>query len=149
MSTLSGWYWVGLCVLGFGFSGACGGETSDGEGGAAGTGAGGGSRAIGGSDEAGAPATGGAESATECVEATDCGWGEIDHEILSAKDCPCLLGCPGHSLNRETIERRQEQYDALCDWQYDGNGERCPIDDCITPPTPTCVNQTCGPTDLW
>jgi len=79
-----------------------------------------------------------------CTTADECGWGEIDHEILSAADCICLYGCPGYPLNRTTIERRRAQYEALCDPKVDGQGHPCGIDDCIEPPPIACVGGQCA-----
>jgi len=96
----------------------------------------------------GAPSTGGA-AVDYCSQASDCGWGEIDHEILAPADCICLLGCPYLPLNRETIARRQDQYDELCDPMVDGSGNPCPVDECVMPPEPTCEDNACGPLDPW
>jgi hypothetical protein len=56
---------------------------------------------------------------------------------------------PHLPLNKETVERRLAQYENLCDPEHDGNGDPCPIDDCMAPPEPTCVEATCGPSDPW
>ena len=80
---------------------------------------------------------------TACQVDADCGWGEIDHEILKASDCTCLYGCPYLVLNQSTINRRQQQYDNLCDPSTDGNGQPCGIDDCIQPPLLRCVGGQC------
>src|SRR5262245_44200523 len=45
-----------------------------------------------------------------CMVADDCAWGEIDREILSPADCPCLFGCPYIPLSKTTVERRKAQY---------------------------------------
>jgi hypothetical protein len=95
----------------------------------------------------GTAADAGAVDATSCTVATDCGWGEIDHEILSRSDCICLLGCPSLPLNKKTVERRLTQYQKLCDPEHDAEGNPCGIDDCVAPPEPTCVDSTCGPSD--
>lgn len=78
-----------------------------------------------------------------CSVDADCGFGEIDHEILRRADCPCTYGCPYLPLNRDAIERRQSQYDALCDPRFNGNGEGCGVDDCAAPPAPACVAGRC------
>lgn len=79
-----------------------------------------------------------------CSMDSDCGFGEIDHEIRSKSDCPCLLGCPYIPQNKETLERRRAQYTALCEPRTDGQGMPCPIDDCVQMPDAVCVNGTCG-----
>jgi len=114
---------------------ACGGATapSPTTGSSGGTGQGGGSSGGGGS--------GGAVDS--CSQSSDCAWGEIDHEILTATDCPCILGCPSLPLSKSTVDRRQAAYRALCSPNHDGHGNSCPIDDCIAPPPITCVDQKC------
>jgi hypothetical protein len=78
-----------------------------------------------------------------CATSSDCGLGEIDHEILSRADCKCLFGCAFLPLSQTTIARRQAQYDALCDPTRDATGNPCPIDDCAVPPVPVCVGGQC------
>lgn len=80
-----------------------------------------------------------------CNAATECAWGEIDHEILTRADCPCLAGCPGIALSRATVERRQRQYSALCTPGVDGMGRPCGVDDCIPPPPLECRAGVCLP----
>ncbi len=136
---------------------ACAGESKGGNGtggsaGTAGTAALGGGTASGGSSETGGSenqGSGGSQpvDATSCQTATDCGWGEIDHEILESTDCICLLGCPYLPLSQDAIDRRLEQYQNLCNPQVDGAGNPCPIDECMMPPDPTCVDNVCGPVD--
>jgi hypothetical protein len=79
-----------------------------------------------------------------CRVDTDCGFGEIDHEILRRADCPCLYGCPYLPLNTASIERRQSQYDALCEPSRNGMGQGCGIDDCASPPPAACVAGKCA-----
>jgi hypothetical protein len=79
-----------------------------------------------------------------CSMDSDCGFGEIDHEILSKSDCPCLLGCPYIPQNQETLERRRTQYTALCEPGKNGQGMPCPIDDCVQMPDGVCDDGTCG-----
>jgi hypothetical protein len=79
-----------------------------------------------------------------CSQASDCGFGEIDHEILEKSDCLCLLGCAGYPLNIQTIARRAAQYTSLCDFSMDGSGRPCPIDECIRPPPALCNNGVCA-----
>ena len=78
-----------------------------------------------------------------CTAASDCAWGEIDHEILSPSDCPCILGCPYLPLSKTTVERRNAQYMALCKPNVDGHGNPCPVDDCVTPPALACSGGKC------
>ncbi len=78
-----------------------------------------------------------------CTTATDCAWGEIDHEILSSSDCVCLLGCPSFPLSQATVNRRQMQYDALCTPGKDGMGNPCPVDDCAGPGPIACTGGHC------
>jgi hypothetical protein len=78
-----------------------------------------------------------------CTVDADCGFGEIQIEIGDDDDCPCLYGCPFLPLTKATIERRQSQYEAVCDPREDGNGETCGIDDCTPAPTPACVAGKC------
>lgn len=80
-----------------------------------------------------------------CTVDADCGFGEIDHEILRRADCLCLYGCPYLPLNNVSIERRQSQYDELCEPGRNGRGQVCPIDDCISPPPAACVAGKCAP----
>jgi hypothetical protein len=79
-----------------------------------------------------------------CTVDADCGFGEIDHEILRRADCPCLYGCPYLPLNTVSIERRQSQYDALCEPSQNGMGQGCGIDDCARPPPAACVAGMCA-----
>jgi hypothetical protein len=79
-----------------------------------------------------------------CTVNEDCVWGEIDHEITRREDCICLFGCPSYILNRQTRDRRQEQYTEHCDPRFDGMGDPCPVDDCITPPPLFCREGVCG-----
>jgi hypothetical protein len=81
---------------------------------------------------------------TGCALATDCGFGEIDHEIQSASDCVCLFGCPYIPLNKTTIDRRNAQYKTHCTPGKDGNGQPCPVDDCASPPQPVCKAGKCA-----
>ncbi|HTV17158.1 MAG TPA: hypothetical protein VMG12_00765 [Polyangiaceae bacterium] len=79
----------------------------------------------------------------DCVVDADCGFGEIDHEIYRAADCPCVYGCPYVPLSTATIARRQSQYDSTCNPQRDGEGQLCGIDDCAAPPEPACIAGKC------
>ncbi len=79
-----------------------------------------------------------------CTTDKDCAWGEIDHEIVAAKDCVCLYGCPYVALSKTTVARRDAQYDSLCDPTRDGQGDACGIDDCAIPNTITCNDGVCG-----
>ena len=106
---------------------ACGARVSAGGGGSTGTGSAGGSAAY-----------------DACTTDAECGWGEIDHEIASSSDCPCLLGCPYLPLSAATIARRQAAYQSLCTPGQDGNGDPCPIDDCAGPPTIACIAGHCA-----
>jgi hypothetical protein len=81
--------------------------------------------------------------AVACESEGDCGWGEIGREIRVPSDCMCLFGCPYLPLSHVTIARRQAQYQALCDPQTDGQGNPCPIDDCIPPPPAMCIEDRC------
>lgn len=78
-----------------------------------------------------------------CTVDADCGFGEISTEIDDGEDCPCLYGCPFLPLGKVTIERRQSQYEGLCDPHENGNGEACGVDDCAAPPSPACVAGKC------
>jgi hypothetical protein len=78
-----------------------------------------------------------------CTVDADCGFGEIRSELVRAEDCPCTYGCPFLPLGKPTIERRQSQYEALCDPRQNGSGEDCGIDDCAPAPTPACVAGKC------
>jgi hypothetical protein len=78
-----------------------------------------------------------------CTVDADCGFGEIGIEIAGDEDCPCVYGCPFLPLAKATIERRQSQYEAVCDPRENGNGETCGIDDCAPAPTPACVAGKC------
>ena len=126
-----------VVLAGAGFGG-CAGSTVDQTGGAAGTSSGG----TGGTSTGGT-GTGGADASRTCATAGDCTWGEIEHDILSPADCICLFGCPGHVQNVTTYQRRQQQYFALCDPNVDGQGNPCPIDECIQPPPLACVEGLC------
>jgi len=79
-----------------------------------------------------------------CSVTADCAWGEIDHEILSAADCPCLLGCPHLVESKTVVNRRQAQYGSLCTPDKDGQGNPCPIDDCAMPPALECNAGRCA-----
>jgi hypothetical protein len=105
---------------------ACGARVNAGSGGNAGTG--------------GSTAT---VAADACTVAADCGWGEIEQEINSSADCPCLLGCPFTPLSTTTIARRQAAYQSLCTPGQDGQGNPCPIDDCASPPALACTAGHC------
>lgn len=87
--------------------------------------------------------TGPLASPTACSSDSDCALGEINHEIRSKADCVCLYGCPYLALSKDTIARRQSQYNALCDPNIDGNGNPCGVDDCAVPPNPLCVAGEC------
>lgn len=78
-----------------------------------------------------------------CAEATDCAWGEIDHEITTSSECVCLLGCPSQALSKVTVDRRSQQYKLLCTPGKDGKGNTCPIDDCAAPPKLDCQAGKC------
>ena len=78
-----------------------------------------------------------------CTTATDCGWTEIDHEIVTAADCPCLYGCPYIPLAKESVDRRAAQYQALCTPGVDGHGTACGIDDCALPGMLACQTGHC------
>jgi hypothetical protein len=97
--------------------------------------------ADGGGTDGGAPTDAG--PADYCEMPSDCVWGEIDEDIQTATDCPCLLGCPTHVMSMTTRDRRQAQYDALCTPGMDGMGNPCPVDDCIKPPALDCVANRC------
>jgi len=84
-----------------------------------------------------------AGSTTSCNVPSDCAWGEISREILTAADCPCLYGCAYLPLNRTTVDRRNRQYSALCTPGYDGQGRSCGIDDCVFPPPLLCIQGEC------
>ena len=126
-----------------------GGSGSGGAGGSLGGGGSGGAGA-GGSTDAGRD-TGGpdlrppvdAGPPNACATASDCTFGEIDHEILSRADCICLFGCPFIAESKTTAARRMAQYQALCTPGRDATGNPCPIDDCALPPTLMCVNGGC------
>ena len=74
---------------------------------------------------------------------SECAWGEIDHEILTRKDCTCLYGCPYIPLSKETVERRAQQHAALCNPREDGDGKLCGVDDCATPGALACNAGAC------
>jgi hypothetical protein len=124
-----------------------GGGTIANAGGSGGGGTGGDAPAQGGAPgSGGAPGAGGAVSERTCTVAADCAWGEIAKDILVATDCPCLLGCPSLIQNKTTIDRRAAQYKALCHPGTNGQGNPCPIDDCIMPPPLSCNGGVCvGP----
>ena len=82
-----------------------------------------------------------------CEDSGACVWGEISKEIRQQSDCMCLLGCPHLMQNRTTRDRRQAQYDAHCYWGQDGQGNPCPVDECIQPPVLTCSNGHCAVAD--
>lgn len=107
----------------------------------------GGAGGSGGEASGGTAGAGGEPSETYCEQPSDCTWGEISHEILEPGDCVCLYGCAFLPLNKETVMRRNEQYQEHCSPSVDGQGNPCGIDDCILPPEPTCENNTCGPED--
>jgi hypothetical protein len=90
-----------------------------------------------------AASDGGDPSTLACVAATECTRTEIDHEIRTAADCPCLYGCPFTIVNAETANRRAAQYDLLCTPRVDGQGHACGIDDCIAPSQLACINLVC------
>jgi hypothetical protein len=79
-----------------------------------------------------------------CAVATDCGWGEIDHEIVTSSDCICLFGCPFIPLNVDTVNRRTQQYNSLCTPGIDGQGNPCAVDDCAGPGPAACNAGHCG-----
>jgi hypothetical protein len=79
-----------------------------------------------------------------CSVASDCAWGEIDHEIRTRADCPCTFGCPDLALDRATVARRQAQYAALCTPGVDGQGHGCPVDDCALPGSISCHGGVCA-----
>lgn len=91
----------------------------------------------------GAASDGGDPSTLACTAATDCTRTEIDHEIRTSTDCPCLFGCPFIIVNVQTANRRMAQYNALCTPHVDGHGMTCGIDDCIQPAPLACSNQMC------
>ena len=130
MSTTTSLYLAALASAAF-LLAACGGSVSSGgSGGSAGS-----------AGSAGSTGTG--EPYDACVTAADCAWGEIDHEILQASDCPCVYGCPHIPLSKETVDRRNMQYQALCTPGMDGNGNNCGVDDCAVPPPIQCTNGKC------
>lgn len=119
---------------------SAGGSGSGGKPSAGGGGSGG--KASGGAAAGGSAGTAGSDNA--CQQASDCAWGEISHEILTKADCMCLFGCPYLPQNRDTVERRRAQYNALCTPGRDGQGMPCPIDDCIDMPDLSCLNGICA-----
>ena len=161
MHQLATLFWGSLFLAGTALHGCAGNsEQSTGSGGTGAPGPLGGNAGLGGSTNTGAASpVGGATiggnngfggfvgDVTGCVEASDCGWGEIDHEILQATDCICLFGCPYLPLNQQTVARRLQQYQNLCNPQVDGRGNPCPVDECMQPPPATCVDGMCGPID--
>jgi hypothetical protein len=80
---------------------------------------------------------------TLCAADTDCAFGEIDHEIVSKSDCPCLFGCETRAQNVKTRTRRTSQYKMLCEPGKDGSGERCPADDCVSGMKEMCDQGHC------
>jgi hypothetical protein len=90
----------------------------------------------------GATGTGGATQA--CTRAADCTWTEIDVEIRSTRDCMCLFGCPSIVVNQATATRRQQQFEAFCSYGEDGQGNPCPIDECVIPPALECRAGQCA-----
>ncbi|MEI8256603.1 MAG: hypothetical protein WCJ30_13095 [Deltaproteobacteria bacterium] len=84
-------------------------------------------------------------STTECTAASQCAYGEIDHEIRVRADCPCLSGCEFVAMNVTTRLRRQMQYQSLCTPGVDGMGRPCGVDDCISPPPLECRMNVCVP----
>ena len=80
----------------------------------------------------------------ECATAADCAWTEIDHEIGTPLDCPCLYGCPYIPLAKESVDRRAAQYQALCTPGQDGSGKMCGIDDCASPGMLACATGHCA-----
>ena len=86
---------------------------------------------------------GGDPSTLACTAATECTRTEIDHEILTAADCPCLYGCPFTIVNAQTASRRMAEYQARCTPGVDGQGRSCGVDDCIAPAQLACINQVC------
>jgi hypothetical protein len=100
-----------------------------------------------GSQHAGQPSIAPPETSTRaCDDSSECGFGEIDHEITGSKDCVCLYGCPYSPLNKQTIERRKAGYAEYCDSAHDGQGERCGIDDCVPLTTAVCDQHECRAT---
>ena len=102
----------------------------------------GGKGATSGGDAGGVDA-GADPSDTECETASDCGYGEIEHEIVSKADCVCLYGCPYLPLNQATIERRKTSHAKLCDPRTDGKGQLCGVDDCVPLTAAMCVDHVC------
>ena len=92
----------------------------------------------------GAGGTGGDSAQSGCVQDSDCGIGEIDHEILSKRDCMCLFGCAYLPQTTAVIARRAAQYQSLCNPGVDGSGSPCPVDECIPPPQVVCINHACA-----
>ncbi len=82
---------------------------------------------------------------TQCTSASECAYGEIDHEIRVRADCPCLSGCGFVAMNRITLQRRLTQYQSLCTPGVDGMGRPCGVDDCISPPPLECRMNLCVP----
>jgi len=111
---------------------SCGGSTSTPS-----TGTGGGSSAQGGAAGTTVPST------DTCTVDTDCIWGEIPKEILSATDCICLYGCVYLPQTKVTASRRGDQYKALCSPGMDGKGQSCGIDDCAGPGAIACIDGAC------
>jgi len=82
-------------------------------------------------------------STDTCAVDTDCIWGEIPKEILSATDCICLYGCVYLPQTKVTAARRGDQYKALCNPLKDGKGQPCGIDDCAGPGVIACIDGAC------
>lgn len=78
-----------------------------------------------------------------CLTDRDCDWGEINRDIESSSDCMCLFGCPHIPMNVSTVKRRGELYRAHCRDGFNGNGARCPVDDCAPPPPIVCRDNVC------
>ena len=115
---------------------SCGGSTSTPS-----TGTGGGN--SGGSSGQGGAAGTTVTSTDTCAVDTDCIWGEIPKEILSATDCICLYGCVYLPQTKVTASRRSDQYKALCTPGKNGNGQSCGIDDCAGPGAIACIDGAC------
>jgi hypothetical protein len=98
----------------------------------------------GGSAEGG---SGGDPSETSCDANSDCVEGRFGAEILEQSDCPCPFSCQGAIMNRQTSERRNAQYAALCASlvRTDGHGTNCPAVSCAAPipGIPICIEHAC------
>jgi hypothetical protein len=123
-------------------SGGSGGETTGVLAGKNSGGSGGNGAGAGGENAAGSGGVSGVDT-TRCETASDCGYGEIDHEIVQKSDCLCLFGCPYIPLNKATIERRKASYAKLCDPTKDSQGKPCPIDDCVPLEAVVCDDHVC------